>query len=358
MLIRSAHPDDLNQMMQLSALLPPGMTSMPFDKSTWEKKLALVEASLQESPDLNSERVYLLVMEDPENGKIVGTAGIVAGIGLTHPFYNYKLSKDVKVSEELDIRRNSNLLNLVNDFTGETELISLFLLPEYRSKYSGQFLSRCRFVFMSDFPDRFSDMVFAEIRGWLDQSEKSPFWEHLGKKFFNLPFAKADFISAVNGSQFISDLMPRFPVYLELLPQEAIDVIGRPHDEAAPAKKILEKEGFKFEGTVDIFDAGPVMQCHRDNIESMKRSRLMTIESLTPEISLDDESKALCIVSNCRLDDYRLTITRIDTSENASPSISEYVASLLKVGEGDQVRVLEVGSTKNGSNGSDGNHES
>lgn len=348
MLIRSATPQDLNQMMQLSAMLPPGMTSMPFDKSTWEKKLALVEASLQESPDPDSERVYLLVMEDPENGKIVGTAGIVAGVGLTRPFYNYKLSKDVKVSEELDIRRNSNLLNLVNDFTGETELISLFLLPEYRSKYTGQFLSRCRFVFMSDFPDRFSEIVFAEIRGWLDQSEKSPFWESLGKKFFNLPFAKADFISAVNGSQFISDLMPRFPVYLELLPEEAIEVIGRPHDEAAPAKKILEKEGFKFEGTVDIFDAGPVMQCHRDNIESMKRSSLVTVDKLTSDVSLDDESQTLCIVSNCQLHDYRLTITRLNISEDETVEISEKAASLLRVEQGAQVRILEVRSGQNG----------
>lgn len=348
MLIRSARPDDLNQLMQLSALLPPGMTSMPFDKSTWEKRLALVAASLQESPDQNTERVYLLVMEDPESGKIVGTAGIVAGVGLTKPFYNYKLSKDVKVSEELDIRRVSNLLNLVNDFTGETELISLFLLPEYRSKYTGQFLSRCRFVFMSDFPDRFSDVVFAEIRGWLDDSEKSPFWEHLGKKFFNLPFGKADFISAVNGSQFISDLMPTFPVYLELLPQEAIEVIGKPHDEAAPAKVILEKEGFKFEGTVDIFDAGPVMQCHRGNIESMKHSRVVKVASLTEDVSLENEYQALCIVSNGQLNDYRLTLTRLDYVDDASVAISSNAAELVGVDVGSDVRILEVRASQNG----------
>ncbi len=348
MLIRSAKVDDLNQLMQLSALLPPGMTSMPFDKSTWEKKLALVEASLQESPDPDTERVYLLVMEDPESGKIVGTAGIVAGVGLTRPFYNYKLSKDVKISEELDIRRVSNLLNLVNDFTGETELISLFLLPEYRSKYSGQFLSRCRFLFMSDFPERFSDMVFAEIRGWLDDSEKSPFWEHLGKKFFNLPFGKADFISAVNGSQFISDLMPTFPVYLELLPEAAIEVIGKPHDEAAPAKVILEKEGFKFEGTIDIFDAGPVMQCHRDNIESMKQSREVTVASLSDAVSLDDESQALCIVSNRQLGDYRLTLTRLAFADEQSVALAGAAAALVGVEVGSTVRILEIRAGQNG----------
>ena len=101
---------------------------------------------------------------------------------------------------------------------------------------------------MSDFPERFSSIVFAEIRGWLDESEKSPFWEHLGRKFFNLPFARADFISAVNGSQFISDLMPRFPVYLELLPEQAVSVLGKPHDEAAPAKRLLKRKALNITG--------------------------------------------------------------------------------------------------------------
>ena len=89
MLIRTARPDDLPSLLKLSAMLPPGMTSMPFDKNTWEKKLALVAESLEDSGRKDSESVYLLVLEDPEIGQIVGTAGIVAGVGLTRPFYNY-----------------------------------------------------------------------------------------------------------------------------------------------------------------------------------------------------------------------------------------------------------------------------
>ncbi len=348
MLIRSARASDLNQLLQLSAVLPPGMTSMPFDKSTWEKKLAVVEESLMDSPNPEVERVYLLVMEDTESGRIVGTAGVVAGVGLTHPFYNYKLSKDVKVSEALDIRRTSNLLNLVNDFTGETELISLFLLPEFRSRYAGQFLSRCRYVFMSDFPERFSDVVFAEIRGYLDESEKSPFWEHLGRKFFNLPFAKADFISAVNGSQFISDLMPRFPVYLELLPEEAVSVIGKPHDEAAPAKRLLEKEGFTFNGTIDIFDAGPVMECRRENIASMTNSREATVTGVTDAGLTEEEADALCIVSNGELSNYRLTLTPVKLQSVDEVILSESAATLIEVEAGSRVRILEIMAGKNG----------
>lgn len=341
MLIRLARPSDLSALLKLSAMLPPGMTSMPFDKPTWEKKLELVHESTLGNVRTDQESVYLLVLEEPESGTIVGTAGIVAGVGLTHPFYNYKLSKDVKLSGELGIRVTSNLLNLVNDFTGETELISLFLMPEHRIKYAGQFLSRCRYVFMSDFPERFNDTVFAEIRGWLDESEKSPFWQHLGSKFFNIPFAKADFISAVNGSQFISDLMPRFPVYLELLPDEAVKVIGKPHNDSVPAIKLLEREGFRYQRTVDIFDAGPVLQCERSNIESIRNTKSLKIARLSSSIKNEDES-SVCMVSNGKLTDYRLVLGACEFTDAGELVMSEKDAKALGVEAGSEVKLLQI----------------
>lgn len=341
MIIRTARPSDIDQLMQLSAMLPPGMTSMPFDKQTWEKKLQLVEDSLQGLPIKDTESVYLLVMEDPASGAIVGTAGIVVGVGFTHPFYNYKMSKDVKISDELGIRMTSNLLNLVNDFTGETELISLFLVPEYRKKNAGQFLSRCRYVFMSDFPERFSDIVFAEIRGWLNENDESPFWTHLGQKFFNLPFAKADFISAVNGSQFISDLMPRFPVYLELLPDAAVNVIGLPHKESVPAKKLLEKEGFSYQGAIDIFDAGPLMECNRADIKSIENTRILRVQQVRVDAAVAEENP-LCILSNRNLADYRLILSHVSYTDNDELVLGADDARALGVDVGSEVQLLQI----------------
>ena len=341
MLIRSAGLKDLPQLLELSALLPPGMTSMPCDRTTWEQKLAAVATSLQEAATLDTERVYLLVMEEPDSGRIVGTAGLIAGIGATRPFYSYRLSTEVKVSEQLNLRRVSNLLHLVNAFDGETELVSLFLLPAYRSGQHGKLLSRCRFVFISDFPHRFGDFVFAEIRGWLDQHQRSPFWENLGRKFFNLPFAKADFISAVNGSRFISELMPEFPICLELLPREATDVVGKPHADAVPARKILEAEGFRFEGMVDIFDGGPVLRCQRDRIRAIRESREMQVQLLTGTAD-QHPSSDWYMVSNCRLGDYRLTSSRLRQVDEQTVSLPADTARLLRVEAGSRVRILRL----------------
>jgi arginine N-succinyltransferase len=206
---------------------------------------------------------------------------------------------------------------------------------------AGQFLSRCRYVFMSDFPERFSDIVFAEIRGWLDVDESSPFWTHLGQKFFNLPFAKADFISAVNGSQFISDLMPHFPVCLELLPEAAVNVIGKPHDEAVPAKKLLEREGFNYTGTIDIFDAGPALECKRADIKSLKNSKTLRLNRIQTG-SLDPQRCPLCILSNRKLLDYRLVLSQASFTEQGELVLAADDARALGVDIGSEVQLLQI----------------
>ena len=341
MIIRTAKPSDLEALLELSALLPPGMTSMPCDTETWEKKLQLVSDSISRQPQEDQESVYLLVLEDSTNNAIVGTAGMISGVGNIRSFYNYKMSKEVKTSPDINIKRSSNLLNLVNDYTGATELTSLFLKPEYRRNGAGQFLSRCRFVFMNDFPQRFDDVVFAEIRGWLDENEESPFWNHLGQKFFKLPFHKADFISSVNGSQFISDLMPRFPVYLELLPQAAIEVIGRAHQDAAPAQRLLEKEGFSYNGAVDIFDAGPIVECDRGEIRSIQNTISARIKSITDSVS-DNSESPLCIVSNSNLSEYRLITSRVENPVGDEIAISAQDAKMLHVDIGSEIQMLRM----------------
>ena len=70
--------------------------------------------------------------------------------------------------------------------------------------------------------------------------------------------------------KFIADLMPRHPIYVTLLPAEAQRVIGQVHESSKPALKNLEAEGFRFNGMVDIFDAGPCVGCARDQIRTVR----------------------------------------------------------------------------------------
>jgi arginine N-succinyltransferase len=68
-------------------------------------------------------------------------------------------------------------------------------------------------------PQRFAEMVLAELRGWFDEDGGCPFWDHVASKFFRLEFDEADMMSASTDGQFILDLAPRHPIYAELLPR-------------------------------------------------------------------------------------------------------------------------------------------
>ncbi len=342
-MVRSARLADLDQLLAMSERTGSGMTSMPTDGPTWQAKLTRSVQSFSRAAERPQGDVYFLVMQDTETDSLVGSCAVYAGVGLDRPFYSYKLSILTTTSQQLNMTVHMRVLHLVNDFTGATELGSLFLLPEHRHRGQGRFLSLCRLMLIADFPSRFSDQVFAEIRGWFDENEQSPFWEHLGRKFFGVTYQKADFMNAVDGTQFISDLMPKYPVYLDLLPKAAQDVVGRVNRDAVPALKILEQEGFQDTGYVDMFDAGPTVQCRRDLIRTVKDSRVARVAELIddPAPPPVDQSTA-CIISNARLDDYRLVLQPMQSPAEDRVAIGREAAEGLQVKVGDTLRYIRL----------------
>ncbi len=316
---------------------------MPTDALTWQAKLNKSIASFARDVERPHGEVYFLVMQDTDTDALVGSCAVYAGVGLERPFYSYKLSTLTTSSQQLKMTVHMRVLHLVNDFTGGTELGSLFLLPEHRHRGQGRFLSRSRLMLIADFPSRFSDQVFAEIRGWFDENDQSPFWDHLGSKFFGLTYQKADFMSAVDGTQFISDLMPKYPVYLDLLPKAAQDVVGKPNDDALPALKILEEEGFQDTGYVDIFDAGPCVQCRRDLIRSVRESRSARVVELVDDAAAREGGQsAACIVSNGSAQDYRLVLQPLKRLAEDRVAIGHEAAAGLRVKIGNSVRYVEL----------------
>jgi len=333
--------DDIDRLLEMSELVGSGMTSMPRDRDSWVEKISRSVDDFQLAEPRKNDDIYFMVMEDLSNARIVGCGAVYAGVGVRNPFYSYKLSTITSYSEKIDLTIHARMLNLVNDFNGKTEIGSLFLLPEYRIDGIGKFLSRSRFLLLADFPTRFSGIIFAEMRGWLDDDGNSPFWQHLGRKFFGISFAEADLLNAVEGHQFISDLMPKYPVYLDLLPSEAQDAVGKEHADTGGALHILNKEGFGFSGYVDIFDAGPTIESTLDNIKTVSDSRKVSLAAIVDEAVLTAQQKF--ILSNCRLHNYRMIHAGVAFGQDESEqiTISKQSAAMLEVKPGDTIRIVE-----------------
>lgn len=337
MLLRSAQDSDLDAILHLSQQSGVGITTLPKDKELLKKRLSWSSDSYKKKVLRAEHEYYFFVLEDQNCQKIVGTSAIEAKIGCETPFYSYKISKHTKVCHPLKIRNDYQVLNLVNDNQGCSELCTLFLEPQYRKNNNGLLLSRGRFLFMAQYPNRFDSTVIAEMRGLSDEKGQSPFWNSLGFHFFHMSFAKADRLTLETTKQFITDLMPRVPIYIQLLSVEAQEAIGKPHQSALPAMTILLKEGFRYNHCIDIFDAGPTIEAPISEIKTIKLSRVMMVKSISDEVSSDEY-----LLANTQLD-FQSTINYVvfNLHENTC-TINKETASLLKINCGDSLRISPI----------------
>lgn len=275
-IVRPASHSDLPRLEAMIAHVDPGMLTMP---STREAMLARIErsvAAFARPSGAPRNECYFLVME--EIGQLVGTASIFTNLGVERPFYSYRISRDARFSPEQNVKVEMDLLQLVNDYHGATELGTLFIERHARGGGRGKLLSFARLMLIAADPVRFGPKAMAEIRGFTDTQGRSPFWEAVGAKFFRMDYRKADRLSA-RDHRFIADLMPRYPIYADLLPVEARNVIGRPHPDAEPALALLKSQGFRFNNVVDIFDAGPCVEAFTDRIDIVRDAKRMSASS-------------------------------------------------------------------------------
>src|SRR4051795_5126241 len=275
--VRPATGEDFRAVYQMAKLTGGGFTNLPADRATLVAKLARSQKSFAREEDSQSDDLYVFVLEDPKTGKIRGTCQVFGEVGVTHPFYSYHLSTLTQSSPELGKTFKNQMLSLTNDLEGSSEVGGLFLHPEIRAGGWGSLLPRSRYLFMKLHRPRFGDRTLAELRGVMDEAGNAPFWDALAGRFFGMTFPDADEFNAVHGTKFIADLMPRSPIYVALLTEEARNTIGQPHPSGRAALRMLEDEGFRYDRYVDIFAGGPTVTAPTDSIRTVRESTAETI---------------------------------------------------------------------------------
>jgi len=338
MFLRPATLDDHEAVLTLAKQAGFGMTSLPPDAGVLREKIENSVASFAGSFKKPGQESFFFVLEDAENGHIAGTCGIKARIGLSQPFYSYKLTTITQVSTQLDIFSKQTLLQVTNDLTGATEVGALFLEPHYRRDRMGKMMSLARFMFIAAYPDYFADTVIAEMRGVSDADGNAPFYNALPKKFFEMPFAKADYINATQGNQFINDLMPKYPIYLNLLSKSAQQAVGQPNAASEPAKAMLEAQGFKYTGYIDIFDGGPTLIAEREQIRVIRESRRGVIAHIA---ELPEETPKY-MIANDGFANFRCAGGRMMISDSEQLSITPRLANRGQFKVGDLVRYFPL----------------
>ncbi|WP_337843184.1 arginine N-succinyltransferase [Rheinheimera sp.] len=337
LVIRPIRQSDYPVLMQIAEESGAGFTSLPVNEQKLKAKIARSEQSFAAAIDSPGDQGYLFVLEDTSTGEIVGTSGIEASVGLQTPLYHFHKSTVVHHSNELNVFKQVEILTMCNDYTGVSEICTLYLRDHYRQGLNGRFLSKVRFLFMAEHMQRFSKLVIAEMRGVADETGLPPFWKWLQSYFFSIDFPTADYLIGVGNKGFIADLMPRHPIYVSLLPETAQQVIGEVHQQTKPALKLLENEGFFHRGYVDLFDAGPTVECQLRQVQSVQQSQKakVRVQPVTGGHTL-----AIC---NSATENFRAVFSKDAALNDAQELLlSPELAEALQVQTGDDVRFLPL----------------
>jgi arginine N-succinyltransferase len=282
LLVRPVKMNDLEQLVELARKAKFGLTWLPKNADIMAGRIRESIRSFSFTVEKPGGELYVFVMEDLAARSIVGTACILSKVGGFEPFYAYKIETRVHESKALHIRKEVTAMNLVAEHSGPSEIGGLYLDPEYRKHGAGRLLSLFRFLFMAEHQTRFEPLILAEMRGVVDDDGTSPFWDAVGRHFFEMEYPKADVLSAQD-KQFIAELMPTCPIYVNLLPEAAQAVIRKVHPRTEPALKLLRDEGFEISDLVDIFEAGPIVFCRLDEVRIVKESKVDRISEITDE---------------------------------------------------------------------------
>lgn len=334
--IRPIRLDDLDALVHLARAAGAGFTSLPPHPQFLQQKIELSLHSFDAPVTQAGHERYMFVLEETTTGEIGGCCAIEAACGLDEAFYNYHVGVTVHASRELKVYNRIPTLYLSNDYTATSVLCSLFLRPEFRSGGAGKLLSKCRFLFMASHPARFADKVIAEMRGVSDAAGRSPFWEGLGRHFFSIDYGAAEHIAGMGNKAFIAELMPPHPIYTVLLPPEARAVMGKVHPQTAPALHLLEQEGFRYQGYIDIFDGGPTVEAPLMQIRSIQASQLLRATPGARQLQ-----GATHLVANTSLRDFRCTLAPLTPAADSVP-VSDELAAALRLRAGELLRTVAL----------------
>jgi arginine N-succinyltransferase len=342
--VRTVREEDVDSLLRLTKLVGEGMTTLKPDRKMLSKRIAVACESFAETNQLE-ERDYLFVMEETDSKEVVGVCAVRSRVGLDEPFYNFRVGTLVHSSKELKVYKQFNTLSLSNDLTGCSEVCSLFLHPDHRTRVNGKLLSKSRFLFITQFSHLFSEKIIAEMRGYQRPDGTAPFWDSLGRHFFQMEFNRADNLSIVGKKAFIAELMPRYPLYVNYLSDEAQEAIGKVHPDTVPARHMLEGEGFSYQGYIDIFDGGPTLEARAGDLRSAHESTLAKVIDATET----DRVGEFMLVANTTMRDYRTIVSDTSLKKSQCPLTDEQ-QHILRIPSSEQakVRVMTLSAKKGG----------
>jgi arginine N-succinyltransferase len=315
LIVRAAKRSDLDALVRLAEEAGTGFTSLAVPPDVLEERLAKSERAFSVPGDRQTEDTYQLMLEDTETGRIVGCSAVKAMVGVSKPYWDFKIMTLAQHSTEADRRFDMDAMLMVNDFAGASEVGTLFVSEAGRGTGAGRLVAQSRYLLIAAGQQRFGEKVLAELRGVVHEDGSSPFFDHVSRPFFRMDFDDAD----------------RHLIYVDLLPEAARAVIGQTHKDGQGAYNLLKWEGFHYDRYVDIFDGGPLVSTWTENIRTLRESREVTVRAATTIGGAEG------ILSTDRFNDFRTCQAQV-VDDGDIVGVSYDTMQALDLHEGDRAR--------------------
>lgn len=340
MVIRPIESQDLTALIGFAKGSGVGVTTLPNSPELLENRIFNSIRSFRGAQPKERGN-YVFAMQDTETESVVGVSAIEASVGLEQVWYNYRICKVVHASKQIGVHSTNQMLYITNDLTGVSELCTLYLDASSRQGNNGRLLSKCRLLFLAEFQNYFASKIVAEMRGVSDQEGISPFWESLGKKFFQMEFSYADYQVGLGNKEMVAELMPKYPIYLFSLSSDARAAIAQPHENTRPALEMLKKEGFHFNGYVDIFDGGPVMETFVDDIRGVRESKVLPCR-VDQYCQVNVGERTDYVVSNRKMERFRALLVSQEQVADDEVVLTKEQADALLLEDQTDVRLIQL----------------
>src|SRR5690554_1941832 len=106
----------------MAKLTGGGFTNLPADRKALSRKLEHAEASNTREEDTLGDDLFIFALERAETRDLRGTSQLMTQVGKQWPFYSYRITTLTQHSQELDRTVRAELLNLVTDLEGSSEV--------------------------------------------------------------------------------------------------------------------------------------------------------------------------------------------------------------------------------------------
>lgn len=335
-LVRPAEPEDLQQILEIAGAEARLSSTLPRQEEALARLLEHSRRSFSGQHDPANPPRFLFVLEDAGSGRLHGTAGIDSQAGNGQPFYSYRRDALIHASHELGISRRVEVLYPSHGLTGRSLLCSFVIRRELAGTEAFELLSRARLLFVAEHRAWFARDMVVEIQGVQHEDGRVPFWDSLGRHFFDMDFRKADEYSSRLSKTFIAELMPPNPIYVTLLSTEAQAALGQAHSQTAPNLALLQREGFRTGDYIDIFDAGPVLEARTDQLRTLVTSQRRVLHASS------DEEGEMCLLAAGEGPGFRCILTQV--TETLADALRAPVPAwhLLNCSAGDTVRMVPL----------------